>query len=351
MYALQDVPGKGKGLVATEMIPNGTRILCEKPILWIPYKGLKSKEMESVVLRKTQALDDAQLDIVLSLRNVHEFNSVSEQYAGIIRTNGLPIGEDGSDAGIFEHACRINHACSNNAQKSWNENLKRHTVHALRDIQQGEEITIFYLRTLESRSRRQADLKAKFLFTCSCSLCALGRKESRESDVRLGAILRLESLISQGGLEAILTSPLQMLRYSDEQIRCYEQHGPGDAGLARAFFDAAQMVITHGDLARGRIFARKAISEWERTAGNDCMEVIHHRKLSEDPSRSELYGLSMKWKTGVSDTPTGLQPNAFEDWLWRRKATNKKRNAKAHDKKKHIQTLFTEKGETNVLFG
>jgi hypothetical protein len=340
MYALQDVPGKGKGLVATEMIPSGTRILCEKPILWVPHKGLDSEELERVVFCMIQALDSTQLDIVLSLRNVHEFNSVSERYAGIIRTNTLPIGADGLDAGIFEHACRINHSCNNNAQKSWNENLERHTVHALRDIQQGEEITIFYLRTLESRTRRQADLKAKFLFTCSCSLCALGREESRESDVRLEAILRLESLISQGGLEATLTSPLQMLRYLDQQVQLYEQHGPGDAGLARAFFDAAQMVITHGDLARGRIFARKAVSEWERTAGKDCMEVIHHRKLSEDPSLSELYGLSMKWKTGISDIPTGLQPNTFEDWLWRRKATNKKKNAKTHDKEKHIQPQF-----------
>lgn len=153
-------------------------------------------------------------------------------------------------AGIFEYACRINHACNNNAQKSWNENIERHTVHALRDIQQGEEFTIFYLRTLESRGRRQADLKAKFLFICSCSLCALGRKESRESDVRLDAIFRLERLISQGGSKAILTSPLQMLRYSDQQVQLYEQHGPGDAGLARAFFDAAQMVITQGELAR-----------------------------------------------------------------------------------------------------
>jgi SET domain-containing protein len=52
------------------------------------------------------------------------------------------FGDDVREAGIFLDACRINHACDNNAQKSWNENIKRHTIHALRDIEKDEEITI-----------------------------------------------------------------------------------------------------------------------------------------------------------------------------------------------------------------
>jgi hypothetical protein len=36
LYALQDVPGKGKGLVAIEKISKGTRILSEKPIITVP---------------------------------------------------------------------------------------------------------------------------------------------------------------------------------------------------------------------------------------------------------------------------------------------------------------------------
>jgi hypothetical protein len=33
MYALQDVPGKGKGLVAIEKISKGTRILSEEAVV------------------------------------------------------------------------------------------------------------------------------------------------------------------------------------------------------------------------------------------------------------------------------------------------------------------------------
>jgi hypothetical protein len=35
MYALRDVPGKGKGLVAIEKISQGTRILSEEPIITV----------------------------------------------------------------------------------------------------------------------------------------------------------------------------------------------------------------------------------------------------------------------------------------------------------------------------
>ena len=42
MYALQEVLGKGKGLVATRKIPRGTRILFEEPIVRMPEAVLDS---------------------------------------------------------------------------------------------------------------------------------------------------------------------------------------------------------------------------------------------------------------------------------------------------------------------
>ncbi|MCJ1434089.1 hypothetical protein MMC27_003455 [Xylographa pallens] len=251
------------------------------------------------------------------MHNIYADDPAS-RYLGIIRTNALPFGDDVEEGGIFLDACRINHACDNNAQKSWNDNIKRHTVHALRDIEKGEEITIYYLRVVNSRKARQEALRRKFAFTCSCRLCSLPPDQSQESDRRLDEILKLDSLIARDGLMGILSSPLRKLRYVDQQIRLYNEQGSNDIGLPRAFWDAAQIAIANGDLARARIFAERAVLGWIVLEGDDSSRVLQYRVLMQDPSRHELYGMSMKWKTAVDDIPPGLDPEDLDDWLWKK---------------------------------
>jgi hypothetical protein len=217
--------------------------------------------------------------------------------------------------GIFLNACRINHACDNNAQKSWNQNIKRHVVHALRDIEKGEEITIYYLGVHNSRKARRETLERKFGFTCSCGLCFLPLDQSQESDRRLNEILKLDGLISRDVVVGIESAPLQILRYVDQQISLYNEQGPNDVGLPRAYFDAAQVAIANGDLARARSFAEQAVLGWSVLDGDDSPRVLQYRALSQDPSKHELYGTTEKWKTAVDDIPVGLDSKEFDDWL------------------------------------
>ena len=318
MYALRDVTGKGKGLVAIEKISKGTRILSEEPIITVPRNEPDSEQLRISICQQVDALSEHQRRAFLSMYNIHAYRNAAEQYLGIVRTNALPIETNGSEGGIFLEACRINHACDNNAQKNWNGNIKRHTVHALRDIYKGEEITIYYLGVHKNREARNKALQAKFGFICLCRLCSLLLEQSQESDRRLDEIYRLDGLIGRGGIEGILSSPLRSLCYVDQQVRLYNEQGPDDAGLPRAFLDAAQIVIANGDLARGRIFAEGAVSGWWTALGGDSMEVIEHGTLARDPSKHKLYGLSMKWRTTVDEAPRGLEPSDFEDWLWKR---------------------------------
>ncbi|KAF2179638.1 hypothetical protein K469DRAFT_716138 [Zopfia rhizophila CBS 207.26] len=51
------------------------------------------------------------------MHNLYPYQNVAEQSLGIIRMNGLPIETNGIGGGVFLEACRINHACDNNAQK------------------------------------------------------------------------------------------------------------------------------------------------------------------------------------------------------------------------------------------
>lgn len=324
MFAYRDVPGKGKGLIARKTITKGTRFLSEEPIITIPGQITRG-DMERVkrsICTQFDGLKKEQQKAFLSMLNIHPFESVEDQYLGILRTNSLPCGsEEDEKGGIFLQACHINHGCDNNAQKSWNENIKRHTVHALRDIHKGEEITVYYLGSHRNRESRQQALQTKFGFACLCHLCSLSPEQSRESDMRLDEIMRLDDLINQEGVHAIKSAPERVLRYVDRQVSLYNQQGPDNSGLPRAFFDAAQICLANGDLARGRIFAERAVSGWIISGGDDCTQVLQHAGLVDNPSKFGLYGMSKKWKATVNEIPQGLELGAFEDWLWKRDKT------------------------------
>jgi hypothetical protein len=145
----------------------------------------------------------------------------------------------------------------NNAQKHWNQRIKRHTVYALRDIPKDEEITIYYLGYDSSREVRQKKLQDKFGFLCSCRLCSLPAQQSRKLDERLERIDYLDDLIGRDGMQ--MQFSLRSLRYADERVRLYNERGPGNSGLPRVYLDAAQIAVANGDLARGRIFAERAV--------------------------------------------------------------------------------------------
>ena len=118
MYVLKDVPGKGKGLVATERILKGTRVLSGQSVITIPEGRFNHQWLKTHILQQVNALDERQQRLFYSLHKLYPYQDVAEQLFGILRTNGLPIEENGIDSGIFLEACRINHSCDNNAHKN-----------------------------------------------------------------------------------------------------------------------------------------------------------------------------------------------------------------------------------------
>ncbi|KAG8668065.1 hypothetical protein FPOAC2_10167 [Fusarium poae] len=314
MTNLRDIPGKGKGLIATRKIPRGTRILSEESVITVPEGCTDSRSMRASIRRQVDKLNPDQLQAFLDMGN--NYPDASQHY-GIVRTNALPMDDE---SGIFLVACRINHACDNNAQRIWNESIKIHTVHVLRDIDEGEEITISYLQdVLNNRRTRQKALREKFNFDCTCHLCSLPFKLSVESDRRIDEILKLENRVAQNGINGIMRDPERMLRYVERQVELYSEHDTNDVGLPRAFFDAAQITAAHGDLARSYILTERAAAGWRLILGQDDHQFLKAQRLAMDPSRHATFGNSTRWKTDfdLDKVPWELGPADFEDWLWK----------------------------------
>ncbi|KAG6293350.1 hypothetical protein E4U09_003029 [Claviceps aff. purpurea] len=324
LYSLKDVPGKGKGLVATRKLPKGTRIIAERPLITMPSE-MDEEARRKFILQEVNALSEDQRRAFLSLHNIHRFDDDADQYLGIWSTNSLQITkfdglQDGQRReGIFLEASRINHDCENNAFYHWNNNIKRHTVHAIRDIDAGEEITLSYVDYLQSRERRKRTLKDYYDFTCSCGLCSLPDKQSRQHYRKLEQIVRLHQPYLQCGEKDFAKSPLKVLGYLHSRARLYTEIGREDVDLAKIYQDCWWIANLHGDSARARVFSQRAVSLWKTLVGADHESTRWFVNEVQDPADHQLYcNLPKKWKTAIGDIPQGFSPDDFENWLWKR---------------------------------
>ncbi|TGO51582.1 hypothetical protein BCON_0158g00080 [Botryotinia convoluta] len=292
-YALQDVPGKGKGLVATQDIPKGTRIIEERPIMTRPKRAPTGFSLRG-------QFNKQQRQAFLSLKNVHPYKNADERYFGIFKTNGLPMESD-DEGGLFIEACWISHACDNNASSNWNTNIRKHTIHALRDIQEGEEITISYLGSR--------------LWPREIRLFVLYLPGNPGKLTEFMNIARIMTLIPG----TFWRYPLQAVRYMDQAIQLLSGKELGASLLGGLFAEASKMNIGHGDLARARILAEKATTYLIISHGSDSTQVLDNQHRAKHPSMNIYYGLSsLDWAKSVHDVPSSLDSNGFEDWLWRR---------------------------------
>ncbi|CEI69233.1 unnamed protein product [Fusarium venenatum] len=139
IFTVQDVPLKGKGLVAATRIPKEVFILTESPLTEVPRDGPSHEALHQIIIE-----------------------------VGITETNGLCPGPDAKNGAVFRTTSRLNHSCK--------------PMHRLK-------IIITYLgEPLLAYEQRQKKLKDAFNFDCYCRLCYLSSAENRGQDI--GASMR-----------------------------------------------------------------------------------------------------------------------------------------------------------------
>ncbi|KAK0624286.1 hypothetical protein B0T14DRAFT_565569 [Immersiella caudata] len=299
VYDIQPIPSKGKGMVATAKIPQGTRILSEVPLFRIPRDNPNISAVDAIVVNEVSRLDPSQQREFFSLTNIH--GTKHSAAMGIARTNVLPLGSDSRSGGLFPIASRINHSCRHNAQNTWNEKIGRLTIHALRDIEQDEEITICYLPTTGPYEERQQHLSATFKFTCTCELCSLPRAQREISNARLCTIQELDAQIPMVLWGEGVRWKEQALGLVRSVLDLFHEEGIQDAHVARTYYDAYQLAVHFEDERRAKVFAQRT---WEARCvaeGEDSPTAAKMRNAVE-----------MRRHVKVPE----LDESGFEKWLW-----------------------------------
>ncbi|CAI6274406.1 unnamed protein product [Periconia digitata] len=318
MYAIEDVPGKGKGLIATRNISKGTRILADKPWITINESFMTKEFRMSLIAQQLHDLNKEETKDYLSMRNIYSNSSAAKNWVGIYTTNCSTITS--CKSALFPNVSRINHACNANAVDYWNDNLSKMTVHALRDLKRGEEITVCYVNRPRNRQERLRKLWEEHQFTCECDLCSQPEEKSKLTDFILdrGDDLRKEFVDNWD--RNCTKNPKTLLRCAEMQSRARRLDGVNELGLMRAYEQALYVIIANGDLARASIFIGRLLFLQIVISGHDSPDTIRYSAFSRSPKQHEKYGLSDKWETTMANLPPDLKEGQkeFEDWLWRR---------------------------------
>lgn len=237
MYTIQQITGKGLGLIATQKIPRGTRILTDNVLLSIngpQYDILRSAYALSLQAR--QALLDLSRNTTKYTSTLSWLESIwlsrwqprsiksNHNIINVFRNNNFDIG-DGLRA-VFPSAARINHACVPNAQGNFNKSLNAFTIHATHEIRDGEELTISYLEDqLGMQAWRQSALLDRYGFGCTCAACTASAVLAQASEKRRTNLReKLAKLAEQAATDTGL-DPTVELAMMEKMLEVYELEG------------------------------------------------------------------------------------------------------------------------------
>lgn len=287
MFYVRGLPGKSK-VIAARNITTGTRILTEEPFITVSTSPQNddSKLVDQILADRLKTLSPEQTRSIFGFNNSYEVAWVR-------------LGDE-DKAGFFPRIQRFRHACRPNAETTWNANIKRETIHALRDIERGEEITRSMIGALPQYEDRQKILG----FKCGCELC---RREDRyDVDTYLREIRDFTRLIESGKANAVSSIPLESKLDLVRRIMSHlPEYGIEVVSTAQAYSLAHGVASFHGDRERARIFKEREYACSKIAYGDDhpsCLRMADElNKMTAEGTKKSLDSTDMA---------------EFEAWLW-----------------------------------
>ncbi|KAF9267574.1 SET domain-containing protein [Marasmius fiardii PR-910] len=297
IFFVQDIPGKGKGVIAARDIEPGELIIYEKPLFIVPLKI--SVSPSSLIYSNLQRIDVHDREAFFNLSyvnlppNVDPEEDTAEVALAIFQTNAVAAGDG---VGIFPRMARLNHGCSSafNVVYTWREGEAALVVHALKGVKEGQELLTTYSTMKKPRAERRAYLREHYGFECQCHVCSLSDTESKASDGRLVAISDLYGRFgtwgqgSINGKEAI--DIVKRIWVLGDEEGYYSERGQLAA-------DAAWVAAAHWDATATREWAQVALQWFIYEVGSDSEQAESMRVLMVDPERHHSWGTRKKMYT------------------------------------------------------
>ncbi|KAH8673929.1 hypothetical protein BX600DRAFT_547574 [Xylariales sp. PMI_506] len=273
-WRVEAIPGKDYGLVATRNLEIGEHIMSTTASLMIDYNVFYELLEEDVHAMQVEAVNyfpPKHRSLFMNLSTHDEVDGIEERVDKIILTNSFDIADtdvlpeelqqDNNFYTVFPDISRLNHDCRPNADYYFDPESMTQHIHVVRPIAAGEEITISYINTYQTREERLARLDLSWHFSCSCSLCTLDDHQAAASDARLRQITEIRSQLSDWEPSSPATPAMAELLISlYEQERLWltiyeayafaaiEYNGAGEPWLATKY---ARLAIKHGLAASG----------------------------------------------------------------------------------------------------
>ncbi|KAH7380297.1 hypothetical protein DE146DRAFT_749203 [Phaeosphaeria sp. MPI-PUGE-AT-0046c] len=295
LYVVREIPGKGYGCFAAMGLKRGTRILEERPLLVVPKAEYLSHDIQEAFDKLTPKQKQAYFELHSGhgqdpsrwpsrthesvpererqrIREQHEARIGKEpSLISIFQVNCM---EKDGGAAVFQSASRFNHSCNPNACFTWNSALGKETIHTMRDIMLGDEITLSYCDMTHDKQLRAWELK-HYGFVCDCRACAededdeatfayqsaMRRFRLQELD-RETRFLRGRKLEEGAKAEGFVKKLLEM-------AALHQQEGDWTARLANVFLDLALVCEHNGDMKMAEVTATKALQVKKDCQGDD----------------------------------------------------------------------------------
>ncbi|EMD35001.1 hypothetical protein CERSUDRAFT_54156, partial [Gelatoporia subvermispora B] len=284
-FSVVDLPGRGKGIVATRDIQQGELVLREKPLFVVSSSVTGSPG--ALLLDMLSPLTEEQRASFYNLSYVYlpqgpqpGTRAYDEALAlAIFQTNAVSAGQH---VGIFPQMARLNHGCSSafNSVYTWRDREGMIVVHALKPVKEGEELLTTYTDTKRPRDARRQFLEAHYGFRCGCSVCSLPPEPLEASDRRLSAMADLYQRFSwwQHGR----VTGLEAEGVASEIWAIGEEEGYWSE-RGRLAADVAWVAAAHSDANAARQWAILALRWYSYELGSDSVQAEEMRTIVARP--------------------------------------------------------------------